>query len=263
MNIHTKEPGFEIAAIPMRSVGPVKIGAPFQAEIHIPLATFEKPLWPSVARGARISRACGGLHAVVRDERMTRSILLAAPDAAAAVDFEHDLQRRRAALVEAGTFRRDLYYRINVVRLQLPPLRERTDDIPLLVDHFIQRFNRLRGKDITGLSPEAMAALMGHDYPGNVRELEHIIEHAFVLCPGGQIEVSHLPEYLRPPVAAAPQVDSLEELEARFLLEALRRHDFNRQATAKALGIHKTTLWRKIRRLGLDLPPTDGRSRRK
>ena len=171
--------------------------------------------------------------------------------------------RDLARLVEAGTFRRDLYYRINVVRLQLPPLRERTDDIPLLVDHFIQRFNRLRGKDITGLSPEAMAALMGHDYPGNVRELEHIIEHAFVLCPGGQIEVSHLPEYLRPPVAAAPQVDSLEELEARFLLEALRRHDFNRQATAKALGIHKTTLWRKIRRLGLDLPPTDGRSRRK
>ncbi len=102
MNIHTKEPGFEIAAIPMRSVGPVKIGAPFQAEIHIPLATFEKPLWPSVARGARISRACGGLHAVVRDERMTRSILLAAPDATAAVDFENDLQRRRAALVEAA-----------------------------------------------------------------------------------------------------------------------------------------------------------------
>ena len=164
--------------------------------------------------------------------------------------------RRLADLVKAGTFRQDLYYRINVVGLTLPPLRQRREDIPLLADHFIGRFNRLRDKDIIGVSAEVLRTLLTHDYPGNVRELENIIEHAFVLCHGGMIQPEHLPEYLRPaePAPAAPSVKTLRDLEAHLIYETMRRHGWNRLATAKELGIHKTTLWRKIKQLGLKIP---------
>ena len=168
-------------------------------------------------------------------------------------------------LVRKGDFRQDLYYRINVVRLRVPPLRGRREDIPLLVDHFIAHFNRLKGKSITGVSPDVMAVLMQHDFPGNVRELENIIEHAFVLCRGGVIHAIHLPEHLRPERGeeGIAETKSLDELEARFIVEALRRNDWNRLATARDLGIHKTTLWRKIKRLGIELPSTDGRRSKK
>jgi len=170
-------------------------------------------------------------------------------------------------LVRNGTFRQDLYYRINVVRVHIPPLRERRGDIPLLVDHFIERFNHLKNKAVSGVSPDVAALLMGHDFPGNVRELENVIEHAFVLCRGGVIHVRHLPPYLHPHDRAAadsePGSKSLDELEARFIAEALRRNHGNRQATAAELGMHKTTLWRKIKRLGIGLPPVDGRSHRR
>ncbi len=164
--------------------------------------------------------------------------------------------RRLADLVKAGTFRQDLYYRINVVTLVLPPLRDRREDIPLLIDHFVSRFNRLKGKDISGVSPETLQILMAHDYPGNVRELENILEHAFILCAGGPIQAAHLPAGLRPP-EAAPAIQStstLRDLEARFLYEALRRHGWNRADTARELRMHKTTLWRKIKQFGLDIP---------
>ncbi len=168
-------------------------------------------------------------------------------------------------LVAQGRFRQDLYYRINVVRLALPPLRERKEDVPLLVEHFITHFNRLREKDVTGLSPEVFAILMEHDYPGNVRELENIIEHAFVLCPGGMIEPHHLPEQLRPPGAEGPQLargaTTLKQIEARFIRDALARNNWNRLATARELGIHKSTLFRKIKSLGIQLPDQDGRTR--
>jgi transcriptional regulator with PAS, ATPase and Fis domain len=168
-------------------------------------------------------------------------------------------------MVEEGTFRRDLYYRINVVRIRIPSLSERREDIPLLVDHFIGRFNRLRGRSVTGVTADVMSILMGHDFPGNVRELENIIEHAFVLCRSGMIGVRHLPDRFRPDEEAAGGAgtsSSLPELEGRFILEALRRNGWNREATARELGMHKTTLWRKIRRLGLRLPSKDGRNRR-
>jgi PAS domain S-box-containing protein len=168
-------------------------------------------------------------------------------------------------LVENGSFRRDLYYRINVVRIALPPLVERKEDIPLLVDHFVGRFNALRGKDIMGVSPQVTAVLMNHDFPGNVRELENIIEHGFVLCRGGMIEVQHLPNYLAsraeeggPPIEGS----TLEEIEARAVYDALRRHSWNRAAAAAELGIHQTTLWRKLKRLELELPQQDGRGTR-
>jgi len=168
-------------------------------------------------------------------------------------------------LVAQGRFRQDLYYRVNVVRLALPPLRERKEDVPLLVEHFITHFNRLRQKDVTGISPEVLAILMEHEYPGNVRELENILEHAFVLCPGGMIEPHHLPDQLRPPGAEGPQLargaTTLREIEARFVRDALARNHWNRLATARELGIHKSTLFRKIKSLGIQLPDQDGRTK--
>ena len=166
-------------------------------------------------------------------------------------------------LVKKGSFRQDLYYRINVVRLRVPPLREHKEDVPLLVDHFIDHFNRLKGKSIAGVSPDVIAALMQHDFPGNVRELENVIEHAFVLCRSGSIQMRHLPEHLRARVEPTELSESknLDELEARFIRETLRRNGWNRTAAARELGIHKTTLWRKIKRLGIELPRTDGRSK--
>jgi len=119
----------------------------------------------------------------------------------------------------------------------------------------------LRGKDITGLSPEAMAALAGHDFPGNVRELENIIEHALVLCPSGVVELRHLPSYLHkdsPPSIAA---DDLKEAEKRAILRALERNHWNRLAAAQELGIHKSTLYRKIEAHQIRLPSSDGRTR--
>jgi PAS domain S-box-containing protein len=172
--------------------------------------------------------------------------------------------RKLDRMVKKGEFRQDLFYRINVIRISIPPLRRRREDIPLLVDHFVDKFNRLKDKNISGVSPGVLAVLMGYDFPGNVRELENIIEHAFVLCRSGSIQTGHLPGHLRQPedAAIASQTKSLDELEARFLVDALRRNNWNRQATARELGMHKTTLWRKIKRLGIALPAEDGRSRR-
>ena len=177
------------------------------------------------------------------------------------------------ALVAEGGFRRDLYYRVNVVRLRVPPLRDRKEDVPLLADHFIERFNRLQGKAVTGVSRDALAVLMAHDYPGNVRELENAIERAFILCEVGEIERCHLPEDLIPradagdrdAVAGAGTDDlasAVRAAERQAILEALERNAGNRQAAARDLGLHKSTLFRKIRGLGIRLPKQDGRSSR-
>lgn len=167
------------------------------------------------------------------------------------------------SLVKEGRFRQDLYYRINVVKLVLPPLRKRKEDIPLLTEHFIQKFNRLSGKEIQGLSPGVLPVLMSYDFPGNVRELENIIEYATVVCRGNSIGIEQLPEYLRPAshrmhaemtAADAGKDLSWDELERSFIYEALRNNDWNRAATAAQMGIHPTTLWRKIKRLNLEIP---------
>ncbi len=159
-----------------------------------------------------------------------------------------------AALVKEGKFREDLFYRVHVVRLELPPLRERREDIPPLVDHFVARLNRLKGRDIAGLSDAALARLMEHDFPGNVRELENILEHAFVLCRGGLIELNHLP----PPLRAGGEISSglpagltLAAMEKRLIQGALRRHHGNRAAAARELGMDASTMFRKIRSLKL------------
>ncbi|MFH1116097.1 MAG: sigma 54-interacting transcriptional regulator [Pseudomonadota bacterium] len=159
------------------------------------------------------------------------------------------------ALVDKGEFREDLYYRIRVFRLALPPLRERKEDVPILAQHFIDRLNRIRGKDITGLSRESLLAFMDFDWPGNIRELENAIEHAFILCHGGLIELRHLPEPLRQSSGTSRVLLSgatLAEVEARVIRETLARNKGRKLATARELGINKTTLWRKIKRLGLE-----------
>ena len=168
-----------------------------------------------------------------------------------------------ASLVEEGTFRRDLYYRVNVVQLKLPPLKDRKEDIPVLIDRFITRLNRLRGKAIEGIDREALHFIMAHDWPGNIRELENVIERASILCPKGIIQPDHLPGYLRP---KAFQTTSRETLlstrdfsETQSILETLKRNQYNRLAAAKELGIHKSTLFRKIKKLKIDLPDHDGR----
>lgn len=175
--------------------------------------------------------------------------------------------KRLEELVEEGKFRDDLYYRVNVVRITLPPLRERKEDILLLIDQIINRFNRLRGKDITSVSAGAMAILLSHSYPGNVRELENIIEHAFVLCPGGMIEPHHLPDNLRATTStdtcSTGGFRTLEQMEKHLIVEALKRKGGNRLAAAKELGIHKSTLFRKAKSLGIKLPDRDGRSSRR
>jgi PAS domain S-box-containing protein len=174
--------------------------------------------------------------------------------------------RELAKLVRDGKFRDDLYYRIRVIHLRLPDLRQRREDIPLLVDHLVAKFNRLQGKDIAGVSVEAMARLMDHDFPGNVRELENIVEQAFVLCRGGIIELHHLPPELRP--AAAGPTDavspmSLQAMEKLMITEILRRYQGDRRRASRDLGINPSTLYRKIKSLEIDVPESDGRRRKK
>ncbi|MBT3257273.1 MAG: sigma 54-interacting transcriptional regulator [Deltaproteobacteria bacterium] len=165
-----------------------------------------------------------------------------------------------SGLVEGGTFRQDLYYRLNVVKLSLPPLSRRREDIPYLLEHFIDRFNAVKGKNIVGVSDEALDILMGYDFPGNVRELENFIEYAFILCHGRVIETEHLPRELlenspaKETKGVKPAVGPLESAEIGSIIEALREYGGNRRKTAAHLGINKTTLWRKMKKYELSYP---------
>ena len=169
-------------------------------------------------------------------------------------------------LTRTGEFREDLYYRIRVVHLTLPGLDKRREDIPLLIDHLIAKFNRLQGKQIASVSDEVLARLMEHDYPGNVRELENIIEQAFVLCRGGIIKLAHLPPELRPTAGhtvSKGRPMSLDAIEKLFITETLQRRNGNRKLAAEDLGISPSTLYRKIRIYHIDTPEADGRGQRK
>jgi transcriptional regulator with PAS, ATPase and Fis domain len=174
--------------------------------------------------------------------------------------------RDLAEQTRQGGFREDLYYRVNVVRVELPPLRRRKEDIPLLAGQFIERFNRLQGRSIQGIAAEALSLLMAHDWPGNVRELENVIERAFILCREGFIEIVHLPEELTghgASTALAPGGRAAHDmLDAQAIRAALERNGENRPASARELGIHKTTLSRRMKRLGIPRPARDGRSAR-
>lgn len=171
--------------------------------------------------------------------------------------------RTLTELVARGTFRQDLFYRLNVVKLMLPPLSSRREDIPILIEHFILKFNAMKHKDIETISENTLDILMKHDYPGNIRELENIIEYAFVLCHGIIIEPHHLPQELLDTVnmgdikSTKPAGAPLRQAEAITILEILRKHGGNRVKTAADLGINKTTLWRKMKKHGITYPPTD------
>jgi transcriptional regulator with PAS, ATPase and Fis domain len=165
------------------------------------------------------------------------------------------------ALVEEGVFRDDLYYRLNVVNITLPPLRDRKEDIPLLIEHFIDKFRAEKQKDISGISDAVMARLMHHSFPGNIRELENVIEYGFILCPGGLIQEQHLPDsfHLEEPTDrfehGLQSVGlSLEEIEKQAILGALQRNKWKKMMTCRELGISKDTLRRKIERYNLENP---------
>ncbi len=175
--------------------------------------------------------------------------------------------RDLAEWVRTGHFREDLYYRVNVVRIELPPLRRRKEDIPLLTNDFIARFNRLQQRAVKGITHEALSLLMAYHWPGNIRELENVIERAFILCREGYIGIQHLPEELTGQAAGGQTGSDVRSahdiLDIQAIRSALERNGFNRLAAARELGIHKTTLIRKMKRLGIRLPKQDGRSRRK
>ncbi len=156
-------------------------------------------------------------------------------------------------MIGRGRFREDLYYRINVINIQIPSLRERLEDLPLLVDHFIQRLQSKRGKAIQGASDEVLQRLRQYDFPGNIRELENAIEHAFVLCDGDMIHIEHLPDRIRETTANGSKRLPADSEEA-VIRTALERNRWNKAKTARELGIDRTTLWRKLRNLGVQAP---------
>jgi len=156
------------------------------------------------------------------------------------------LVRALYQMVKDGSFREDLYYRINVVNLYLPPLRERKEDIPLLTNHFIEKFNLLGGRELIGVSQEALAVLMLYDWPGNVREL--------VMCQDELIQVDHLPKRVMPKNSEIQVVRrmTLKDAEKQAIIQTLERNNWKKVKSAKELGIDKNTLRRKILRLGIE-----------
>ncbi len=160
----------------------------------------------------------------------------------------HDIEQR----VTDGMFRQDLFYRLNVVTMKLPSLTQRRDDIPVLVDHFVDEFNSISGRNLDGVSEDVMHLLMRHNYPGNVRELENIIEYAFILCPAGFIGVDHLPEYVQPTKRNSDQngglYGTMEEIKCRAAKVALDRNNGKRMVTCRELEISKDTLRRMLSR---------------
>jgi DNA-binding NtrC family response regulator len=166
-------------------------------------------------------------------------------------------------LIGDKLFREDLYYRLNVIPIEVPPLRRRREDIPLLVNHFLDVANQDRGTRIESISEEAMAALMDHDWPGNVRELENLIERLVILCPRDAIWLEDLPENLRGAggsVAVTPHLpssglsfnDVVGKLERELIVQALEQTHWNKNQAAQLLGLNRTTLLEKIKKKGLE-----------
>jgi PAS domain S-box-containing protein len=164
-------------------------------------------------------------------------------------------------LVHENRFRKDLFYRLNVMRLDLPPLKDRQGDLPLLIAHVLKRLCATRNTQVERIAQRAMEVLLNHDYPGNIRELENILEHALIVCQGKVVERRHLPGFLlkngrgappqSPPGGQTPPAGG-EHPERDRILQLLRDHDGNRSKTARALKINRTTLWRKMKRYGID-----------
>jgi DNA-binding NtrC family response regulator len=159
--------------------------------------------------------------------------------------------RDLAAEVRAGRFREDLYYRLNVVSLRLPPLRERRGDIPLLAHHFLDRYRLAHASAARGFSPQALNLLLAHRWPGNVRELENVVQRALILCPGPEIGPEHLE--LEPLLAPAPAPGlTVQEMERQLILSTLERLNGNRTHTARALGLSVRTIRNRLRRYRME-----------
>ena len=167
--------------------------------------------------------------------------------------------KRLDQLVADGLFREDLFYRLNVFRLNLPALKDRKIDLPLLIRHILRRLCAARGKPPVAIATPAMELLLNFNYPGNVRELENILEHALIICQEDKILPTHLPEYLHVRPASGPLVptavvrsgSSPDNKERDKLLATLQRHNWHRKRSARALGMDRTTLWRKMKKYGL------------
>lgn len=161
----------------------------------------------------------------------------------------HNLQE----LVKTGRFRGDLFYRLEVVRLEIPPLSSRQEDIPSLVAELLARSNEQMGRDVQSIAPEVMAALQNHDWPGNIRQLANVIERAVVLCRGDHIEIEHLPDEFHAVNTSSSGLAARvrQQAESEAILAALKNNDYNRSKTAAALGMHPTSLYRKIKAWGL------------
>ena len=161
-------------------------------------------------------------------------------------------------LVYEGKFREDLYYRLKVIHLKVPPLRERKEDIPVLINYFVDKFSKEYKRKVRGVSPDAMKLLLEYDYPGNIRELENIIERAVIVCSGNYIKEEDLPPEITFVKKDFPNVDfpnitkEIEEDEVEKIKRVLRETNGNKSLAAKILGIHRTTLWRKIKEYQLD-----------
>lgn len=160
--------------------------------------------------------------------------------------------------ISAGRFRADLFYRINIINIQLPPLRERMDDLPLLINHFIDLFNKKFNKDIKQFSSEAFDILMDYNWPGNIRELENVIEHCFILCSGNIIQVECLPKRLREQKFKSKTLTNsnpkkgFKDAEKELIISVLEKNNNNRTKAAKDLNINPSTLWRKMKKLGIN-----------
>jgi DNA-binding NtrC family response regulator len=159
--------------------------------------------------------------------------------------------KRVDSLVAQGTLRDDLFYRLNVVRIVIPPLRERPDDIIPLAQHFLEVYKKRAKKEIAGITPDAAQAMLAHPWPGNVRELENAVERGVILCRSSSITAQDLSLGIPRPDAATDQGITLKELERRHTLSALERHGGNQAETARELGIGRNTLWRRLKEYGL------------
>jgi len=150
-----------------------------------------------------------------------------------------------------GTFREDLYYRLNVIPIFIPPLRERKDDIPLLTSYFLQKFSREKGKEVTSIGSEVMELFLAHSWPGNVRELENVIEHASIIAKKDKILPKDLPQYLLQKPSPNQQLFSLKDHERDLILKALEETKWNKHQASKKLKITRSTLYGKMKRYGL------------
>ncbi len=153
--------------------------------------------------------------------------------------------------MKKGAFREDLYYRLNVIPIFVPPLRERRDDVPLLASHFLKKFSQEKGKSVESFSPEVMDMFIAYPWPGNVRELENVIEHAIIVAKGGEILPKDLPQSFQPNLPQVQEPGTLQDAEKRLILKILEETQWNKHQTAKRLNIHRSTLYGKMRKYGL------------